>query len=83
MQYHEPMARRKWAKKEIKSGADIRSGKLTINRAKRSGQYLGHNYAEVYRDGKVYVYTPWNDNDEDVGQELDFDKWWKSLRKRG
>ncbi len=56
------------------------SGKLTVDRKRRSGHYQGHMYSEVYRDGKVYVYTAWNDNDDEVGAEMSFEGWVKSRR---
>ncbi len=59
-----------------------RSGDLKIDRKARSGHYQGTNHAEVYRDGKVYVYTAWNDNEEEVGAEMDFNKWAKSFKER-
>ena len=55
-------------------------GKLSVDRRRRSGHYQGHMYSEVYRDGKVYVYTAWNDNDPEVGAPMDFDAWVKSRR---
>ena len=57
-------------KPTVKSG-----GRLTIDRARRSGHYQGTHHSEVYRDGKVFVYTAWDDNAEERGQVLDFDEW--------
>jgi len=36
-------------------------------------------YSEVYSDGKVYVYTAWNDNEEVVGSRMPFEAWVDSV----
>ncbi len=52
---------------------------LTVDRKGRSGHYQGHMYSEVYSDGKVYVYTAWNDNEEVVGSRMPFEAWVDSV----
>jgi len=54
------------------------SGSTTIDRKNRSGHHQGKYYSDVYRDGKAYVYTAWNDNEEEVGAEMSFDEWQKA-----
>jgi hypothetical protein len=56
-----------------------RAGRATVDRKGRSGHYQGTNHSEVYRGGKVYVYTAWDDNDEEVGSPMDFNSWVKSV----
>ncbi len=56
------------------------SGKLSIDRKRRSGHYQGHMYSEIYRDGQVYVSTAWDDNEPEVGAPMDFDAWVRSRR---
>ncbi len=60
---------------EGSGGRLIDGGRLVIDRARRAGQFQASNYSEVYRDGKVYVYTAWDDNAEEQGQEMDFQAW--------
>ncbi|GEM_PF-2122785 len=67
-------------RKSKKSRAKARSGTgLTVDRKRRTGHYQGSMFSEVYRDGKVHVYTAWNDNDDDVGAPMDFDAWVRSV----
>lgn len=53
-------------------------GKLTVDRTRRSGHFQGNHYSEVYRDGRVYVYTAWNDNEPEVGAPMPFEAWVRS-----
>ncbi len=52
---------------------------LTVDRKRRSGHYQGTLYSEVYRNGKVYVYTAWDDNSEEVGKAMPFESWVRSF----
>ena len=55
-----------------------RKPRLTVDRERRSGHYQGKYFSEVYRDGKVYVYTAWDDNEPEVGSEMAFEEWVRS-----
>lgn len=77
------MGRRKMGRRRsLGAMASSGRGKLTIDRAGRSGHYQGSMYSEVYKDGKVHLYTAWNDNNDDVGAEMPFEEWVKSIQKR-
>jgi hypothetical protein len=56
----------------------VRAGTLSLDRKNKSGHYQGTSYSDVYSDGKAHVYTAWNDNEEVVGAEMDFDEWAKN-----
>ena len=49
--------------------------RVTVDRKNRSGHFQGKNHSEVYRDGKVYVYTAWDDNAPEVGTTMPFEQW--------
>lgn len=57
-------------------------GRLSVNWSRRSGHYQARHHSEVYRDGKLHVYTCWDDNDEERGQEADFGAWVRSHQGR-
>ncbi len=52
-----------------------KAGSLTVDRRARSGHYQGRFHSDVYRDGKAYVYTAWNDNEDVVGTPMRFEEW--------
>ncbi|MCB9778569.1 MAG: hypothetical protein H6742_08415 [Alphaproteobacteria bacterium] len=72
------MSRRRSSKQR---GEVSKKGRVTIDRQRKSGHYQATNYSEVYRDGKVYVYTCWDDNAPEVGQEMPFDEWVRSVSR--
>ena len=60
----------------MEGGPDV--GQCCLSPSKnRSGHHQGQFYSDVYRDGKAYVYSAWNDNEDEVGVEMSFDKWKK------
>ena len=65
------------AKKKRKA-KQRRRGKLTVDRKGRTGHFQGHMYSDVYQDGKAYVYTAWNDNEDVVGTAIGFEEWLKT-----
>ena len=74
--------RRSKRKRDVGSSAAEQRGRLTIDRKRKAGHYQGKMYSEVYRDGHVFVYTAWNDNEEEVGRPMDFEEWVRSVRGR-
>ena len=58
------------------------AGTLTVDRGRRAGHYQGRYFSAVYRDGKAYACTAWDDNAEEVGSPMDFDAWVGSFKGR-
>lgn len=74
------MGKKRKRGKRSGGGTLTSGGRLVIDRAGRSGHFQANNYSEVYRDGKVFVYTSWDDKAEEQGQPMDFEEWLASHR---
>ena len=44
----------------------------------KGGHHQGKGYSDVWRDGKAYAYTAWDDNADEVGAEMSLDTWKKA-----
>ncbi len=57
-------------------------GRKKKGKSERVTHVQGKGWSDVYRDGKAYVYTAWNDNEPEVGVAMSYDEWARAYRKK-